>query len=691
MKKAIALMLTAVVLIGTVFTGAVFAEGDGTTAPSVVANTLIGEYLNGYDEMNFSEWTNNVGGYTNSGSFVLDGREFKLNDDGVGYKYGKKSVYMKFKASDFADKNIASARLLIAYNGNFDNCPMNIYTFDADLWNTETAPIVNRDEKAVYFRTPAKVNGARVKVADENIDSTWEYYAAVDMTDVIKAAISENKEYIAFVLEPDSTAYGTFWKGDGTKPRLQIFTSSNNAPTATISISPEKDFYTSEDTITFTANGTDEDEGDNDSLTYTFYLDNNEVADGISGNVFTLANPAAGSYVIKVKVTDRWGDYGFAEKTITVKGAPVLTCNTVEGIFYNSYDEKIFTEYNNTTANSPYNYILGKASIGNLILYSKFDISKYTDENISTARLLTSMGGGQAGSTITLYGLNEWSDTTGPVVNRSDVNIIERKILPSTLAKIEGDENINSKWSYNTIFDFSAAVKKAVANGDKYVMFTIERTSNGYSTFGKATENRPRLQIFTTTNNIPVVTLKADKIKYSAGDTVVITADGTDADGDTVTYEFYVDGVLAETGVNENTLTIENYDGNEHIITVNCIDEWGDAGICTITLKKNMAYDISVKTSGSINGTLTADYTVQNMDDVNSLGISIIIAVYANDGSLYDTMFKTETVAPGAKVPFAARLTPKALTDGDFTGYTASTMIWTSSTLAPLGECVDFE
>ena len=104
-----------------------------------------------------------------------------------------------------------------------------------------------------------------------------------------------------------------------------------------------------------------------------------------------------------------------------------------------------------------------------------------------------------------------------------------------------------------------------------------------------------------------------------------------------------------------------------------------------------MAYDISVKTSGSINGTLTADYTVQNMDDVNSLGISIIIAVYANDGSLYDTMFKTETVAPGAKVPFAARLTPKALTDGDFTGYTASTMIWTSSTLAPLGECVDFE
>lgn len=187
--------------------------------------------------------------------------------------------------------------------------------------------------------------------------------------------------------------------------------------------------------------------------------------------------------------------------------------------------------------------------------------------------------------------------------------------------------------------------------------------------------------------------VKADKLTYNEGDNVVLTAVGSDKDVDSsLTYKFYVDGVEATEGVNGNKLTISNYDGLEHAVTVKCFDEWNDYGVATITVKKNMAFEISVDVSGSIATTLSASYTVKNMDTVNPIDATVIIAVYDASGALYDTQFATSQVGAGATATLGATLTPKTLPEGEtFEGYTAQAMIWTSKTLIPLWECVDFE
>ncbi len=696
------------------------------------------ESLNGYDGKLFSEWNQSTGGYTATGtSFAFDGRTDK-----------RKSVFMRIPLANIKTANIKSARLLVGYAGGFNNTTINVYTFDEGLWSTTTAPTVTRtaDNKMYYTSTRANITSA----TDSDFESGWSYYEIIDdaklnansaftMTEAVKNAIKAGDDYLCLVIEPNGTSYGTFYASDAGKPRLQAYISDNDIPVASLSITDSKAYYETTDSIVLNASATDNHSAD--GFVYEYYLDESDTpiagADTAAPSI-ALTGLSGGQHKITVKITDKYGDSGEASVTFEVLGAVVKTPNTVDVEVLNGYDGFLFAKWNNASgfkhdggswahlSEGSY-YLDGNSftkkdgttkvtaeemdtdterdalvaeneiiAFGKKSVYMKVDVNQFASQNVSNSRLLIGINANLRG-TLNIYTFDEdkWSTERAPIVDRTTKAIEYATGDVATLT----DPDFDSSWNeYKEAIDLTDLVKKTIANGDQYLCFVLEPNGTQAGTFWKSENNKARIQVYTTTNNVPTVSLAADKTFYDGTTPAVITATANDADAwdTTLTHTFYINGVEVNqdyqgASVADNKLTIATYDGSDMEIIVKSSDS-KDYGLAILNLKKNMNFEINEPAvTGTIGSTdLTTIYTVTNKNTTNSLNLVVIVAAYDADGKLVGVNVDS-TQSVGANT--TASLTAVTLQNANITGGTpvkAVSMIWDKDTFAPLRAATDF-
>lgn len=660
---------------------AVFAEPVVTrTAADITA------VYNSLDEKVFTEYNNWATTQMNQYNYML------------GTKSGNKLVlYVKYDISsmDLADANISSAGIYQYLNGNHANKTMKVYALDNALWSDTVGPVVDRseDNTVATYKVPAKDDMAYF--TDSDISNTNTFY---DMTEYIKQAVADGETTLCFVIESTSNdTYGSAGSSSN-KPTLMITTTTNKVPVVTAIA--DKDYYDEGESAVITATATDE---DGDELTYSFKVDGTE-STNTDGNVLTIENLTSGTHTIEVLCSDGY-DTGKTTIEIFVKGSPVKTWNSANSTVINSYDGKTVSEYNNSTHfSSPYNYMLGGDAAKPIMLYMRFNISSLGINALNIADANIAMwiqSANHCGKILNIYALDsaQWNTTIAPVVDRDNNKLTSIQVPATALVNYADTDPI---YSYaagkNIIFGDTDAetpdyaitdyVKKQVSKGENVLCFAVERESAGYSTTSKT--NLPVLNIRTTTNNAPMVTLSADKDVYEEGETMTVTADAYDEDeGSEITsYEFYVDGVLDDSSV-DNTLALI-CDGNKKEVTVRCYDEWGDYGMASIVVGNTSLLEAAATVSGTVTSgdTLTASYRVENHSSDTDVDFALIIAVYDANDTLYDMTFKTCTLEANGKDNFEAEYVLPS--DVDLTDYTAHAYIWELDSHAAIADFVSF-
>ena len=676
MKKLLSMLLVVSMLLGMFCMTAASAEPTRTYTTVDLKKSA---WLNTFENMNVSDHSNKT--YNQTYNYVLAHNENR----------GDLVLYMSFDITGLTDGNVVGGRILTSMGGGMKGQNFSIYKLDPSLWNDTVGPVIDRSvaNTVTSITTPAEFT-----TITENIPAGYSYNTEFDVSSAILSAVKNNQSKVCLILERTSGGYSTFGNDKSKSiPRLQIITSDNHAPTVELKSDKTGDVSYGSD-VTITAEASD---ADGDDMTYEFKVNGTVNTDDVSGNQLTLRNLGGGTYTVSVTVTDTWGNVGTDSITFTVKDDPTPK-KTAGYIKFNAikcgYDGKNYADFNhsNVLGNS-YNFALSHDSgKGYCSVYTKFNISGkgLSESNISSARLLTGMGGGQAGANIAIYSFDsdKWSDTTAPIIDRSAANTVAAGTNPSPMSSTTVNDGTRDI-VYNSAFDITDFIKEKVSEGVTEFGIVIERTSNGYSTYSKENTN---IEIVTTTNCVPAVTLSADKtggVDYSKP--VVITANATDTNEEgELTYEFFLDGEAADSSaVSGNVLTLTNLASGTHVIKVKVTDSWNDYGIASLKISDKVT-EVTGTVSGSIGAgkTLGTNYNVSNYSS-DELNFNIIIAIYNSDGSLYDAMFAAKSLAGGNTANFSN--VSYTFADGaDTTGLTACAYIWEKNTLTPLAEQIDY-
>ena len=208
----------------------------------------------------------------------------------------------------------------------------------------------------------------------------------------------------------------------------------------------------------------------------------------------------------------------------------------------------------------------------NRCLYLRWDISGFTADEISKARVMFTADTGS----LDLYSLpeTEWNTTTAPLLTNA-----------TAITKTDSTDEVPTGYTYNRKYDITDAVKAAINNSQQYFVLVIgpKNGNHSYAIYIKnlnVDKQKPALQIQRSTNKSPVVVLDTQDGETQGLDfanEIIVTATGTDAnegETETLTYEFFIDGVANTDNVSGNILTIPGgtLSPGTHTVKVTCTD-----------------------------------------------------------------------------------------------------------------------